>query len=264
MRKIKLKIVYINIFIVSSLYIISLFFKPNLNLQTIYKFENIPTNAKINLFPTAETENNHETNHETRKLFVVTNNLFREFIEHLTFQNIAKPLTDCPKEITSENFRTVHIYNVNESYFSVDINTQSSPIIVQKCFNKIFIIELNKFYKNKINNKIKTLEYNIIIQSKLYNTNIRVYDEALATKNQVLDSKFSEDLMHSMLTWKMHLQTIDFLVSPNKEYKVIIKKNEVSYIIIYLSIILLFFFFQIFYYLTKKKKLFNKLLKFNF
>jgi hypothetical protein len=260
MRKIKLKIFYINLFIVLSLYIISLFFKPNLNLQTIYKFENIPINTKINLLPLEKTV----VYHETQYLFVLTNNLFREFIEHLTFQNIAKPLTGCPKEITTENFRTVHIYNVNESYFSVDINTQSSPKIVQKCFNKIFIIELNKFYKNKINNKINALEYNIIIQSKLYNTNIRVYDEALATENQVLDNKFSEGLMHSLLTWKMHLQTIDFLVSPNKEYKVIIKKNEVSYIIIYLSIILLFFFFQIFYYLIKKKKLFNKLLKFNF
>jgi hypothetical protein len=259
MRKIKLKIVYINIFIVLSLYIISLFFKPNLNLQTIYKFENIPTNTKINLLPTKTLHD-----HDTKGLFVVNDRLFSEFIKHLTFQNIAKPLTDCPKEITSENFRTFHIYNVNESYFSVDINTQSSPKIVQKCFNKIFIIELNKFYKNKINNKINALEYNIIIQSKLNNTNIRVYDDALATENQVLDNKFSVGIMHYLLTWKMHLQTIDFLVSPNKEYKAIIKKNEVSYIIIYLSIILLFFFFQIFYYLIKKKKLFNKLLKFNF
>jgi len=250
MRKIKLKIISINILIIISLYIISIFFKPNLNLQTVYKFEKIPINTKINLLPEDFKEKNS---------LLPSDFLFQKFITELTYQNVKKPLEDCPNELVLENFRTVHIYNINESNFSVDINTNSSPENVQKCFKKIFISELNKFYQKIINEKKNRFEHIITMQSNLYNPN---------NKTNIGDLLFYQlwdfNQRQKIKSWKIHLQEINYFAYPNKEYKPIVKKNEINFIIIYLSFIFFFLFFQIVYYLIKNKKLLNKLLRFNF
>jgi hypothetical protein len=254
MRKIKLKIISINMFIIISVYIISFFFKPNLNLQTIYKFEKISINTKINFLPS-----HTQTDIEEKKSLLPSELLFKKFMTKLTYQNIKKPLEDCPNEVVLENFRTVHIYDVNESNFSVDININSSPENVQKCFNKIFISELNKFYQNIINERKNKFEYYITIQSNLYSANNKTNVDA-----PIFDNPWALNQMQTIESWKKHLQEVNFFVYPNKEYKPIIKKNEINFIIIYLSLIFFFLFFQIIYYLIKNKKLLNKLLEFKF
>ena len=238
------KIIYLNLFFVISLYVISFFLRPNLIIQNKYSYINIPINPKSSVTKFILDKKDVEE--------IEIGNLINRFMGSLINEKPLSIIDNCPEKITYENFRDIIFYKLNEYNFSIDIISNSPKESIQKCFETIFIEEFNKFYLNEIKKKIK-------IYSDINNIN----QEYLNTFNNKNDnSKIIYEYNYNIQTRTLainFLENFNFIVDPNIKYQPTFKKNEISYVLIYLVLVLIFFSFQIIYFVIKELYKYKKI-----
>jgi len=238
------KIIYLNLFFVISLYVISFFLRPNLIIQNKYSYINIPINPETLVAKFILDKKDVEE--------IEIGTLINSFMGSLINKKPLSIIDNCPKKITYENFRDIIFYKLNENNFSIDIINNSPKESIQKCFETIFIEEFNKFYLNEIKKKIK-------IYSDINNIN-QQYLNTFNNKND--NSKIIYEYNYNIQTRTLainFLKNFNFIVDPNIKYQPTIKKNEISYVLIYLVLVLIFFSFQIIYFVIKELYKYKKI-----
>jgi hypothetical protein len=247
------KLIYFNLTIIISLFFISFFFKPNLTTKIDYKFNDISINQKLLIFneiigKTIVSEKFID-NITTTKLDAF---IYR-YLQYLTDTKNESVYKNCPTEITKGYFRDVRIYEIsrfNDS-FSVEINydslSKSAEEEIKKCFQVIFIEQLNKYY-------FENLEMVKNITSNLIETNKLQY-QSLKSASDLNKYKLEERIISIN-----YMNDIKYFISPQSENKPIITKKSISYLMLYLIIIFLFFIIQIFY-IFRKSLNYKKVLK---
>jgi hypothetical protein len=239
------KLIYFNLSIIISLFLISLFFRPNLTTRTEYIFEDIFINDNLIVIneilsgEVLEDKKLKETLHINQpKIFLET------YLQHLIAEKNDQVYKNCPTEITRSYFRDIKIYKFdrNSKKFSVEIKYNSllgnAEEEVKKCFQVIFIKELNNYYFDSL--------YNIKKMITILIANDKNLIKQQENKNQNLIYKV-EQRVNAI----DYLNSIKYIINPELETKPIIKKNSVNHIIIYLLIVLFFFIIQVFYIFVK-------------
>lgn len=239
------KLIYFNLSIIISLFLISLFFKPNLNTRTEYTFEDIFINDNLIIINEILSREILEDSKSKEYINIDQLKVFLEkYLQHLIVEKNDQVYKNCPTEITRSYFRDIKIYKFarNIKKFSVEIKYNSlldnAEKEVKKCFQVIFIKELNNYYFDSLHNIKK------IITSLIANDKILLKQQGNQNQNLIYKIEQRVNAME-------YLNSIKYIINPELEIKPIIKKNSVNHIIIYLFVVSFFFTIQAVYIFVK-------------
>jgi hypothetical protein len=247
------KLIYFNLTIIISLFFISFFFKPNLTTKIDYTFNEISINQKLLIFNETISETMLSEKFIENVTTTKLNDFIYRYLQYLTDTKNESVYKNCPTEITKGYFRNVRIYKIGrfQDTFTVEINydslSTSAEEEIKKCFQVIFIEQLNKYYLENLE-IVKIITNNIIEKKKLQYHSL----------NSLSDLKKSK--LEDRISAMNFMNDIKYFVSPQSENKPIITKKSISYLMFYLIIIFLFFIIQIFY-IFRKSLNYKKILK---
>jgi hypothetical protein len=236
----------INFFLIISLFVISIFFKPNLNLRNQLFFREIIINEKINILNQIMYEDVHQITNLKYILEKFSNSLIRE--------NKKNNIKKCGVEMVKGNFREFRFFNVESNSFSVTIKSNElSEEQIQKCFEELVVKKLNDSYsalvKQEIRKQIlkKQFEQNTEFLLKNFDSN-SIYSRGITSTSFSTEQKIN------------YLKSINYLIDPNANYQPtdndnINISNMIYYLVIAAALFILEIIFLLFYNKTKIKKI---------
>jgi hypothetical protein len=167
----KYKKIIFNVLILIFIYFFSFNIFPNLMSSDQYNYKKISIhekniNAVSTLIESSEPFKNKEF-YWVRDKSSNYNQFLNEFIEDLSKDPILLKNIHCPSEVLKNNMRNIYIYfeRNNKNIFNVRFyvnrifNSRLDETNIDKCFNFIFVENLNKFYYKKFEEFINKLEY---------------------------------------------------------------------------------------------------------
>jgi hypothetical protein len=237
LKKMKI-VILINFFLLVSLFVISIFFKPNLNLRNQLFFREIQINKKIIIL-----------NKIIGTVPEISDlpNILTTFSNSLIKDGKKNNIKNCGVEMINGNFREFSIFDIKNNLFSVSIKSNElSEEQIQKCFEELVVKKLNAFYLSLINEEIykQKLKKDFELKSELLKketdtSNTKVfYENSFDTEQKIV-----------------YLKSIKFLIDQNANYQPTDNKNiNISNMIYYLFVVAVLFVVEITFLLFYKKK----------
>ncbi len=237
-------VILINFFLLVSLFVTSIFFKPNLNLRNQLFFREIKINEKISIVNIIIDGADEISN-------------LRNILEKFSNSLIKQPknnIKNCGVEMVRGNFREFTFFDVISNSFSVSIKSNElSEEQIQKCFEELVVKKLNELYLVLVNEEIQ--KQNL---KKQFELNAELLKKNLDSNN----IKIKETIEYSFDTEQriVYLKSINFLIDPNVNYQSTDNKNinisnMIYYLVIVAALFILEIIFLLFYNKTKIKKI---------
>jgi hypothetical protein len=249
-KKIK-AIILINLFFLISIYIVSIFFRPNLNIRKNLFFRDIIVNEKISIINKIDRKGTIDVDNASN-----LESILKKFLNNLLLPNTKLNIKNCGSETILGNFRNINIFDIHDNLFSVSIKSDDlSEEEIQKCFEELFIEKLNDFYLILLDREIKKLILKKNFEEKNELEMIKTSPFYFGT-NIVYGTDFIKE---SFKTERQinYLKTINFLINPDFKYKSTDNKNvRLNFVIYYFCIVIIFFILEIIIlYIYYKKNL---------
>jgi hypothetical protein len=242
------KIIILNIFFVIIIFFLSLNFSKKLPFVSTYEYTNIRVNPLVSEFLILR----RNILKDDSVFFLYTlENFITEYIEYLNANKNLRALAPCPSEVLGSDLRNIQMYKISknryEQKFNVRIknnNFYKNNFNMDKCFNYIFVENLNEYFLKSIQNDNKIIEKQISLLKKLNEKNkIIDYNNVDQIEKLELILRLSSELKNYI---------IDYSVSNNN-------KNNTVYL--FLVLLLVSATLQIMYFKFKKLNIKN-ILKF--
>lgn len=233
-------VILINFFLLISLFVISIFFKPDLNLRNQLFFREIKINEKISIVNKI-IDGTHEISDLKKILEKFSNSLIKQ---------PKKNIKNCGVEMVRGNFREFTFFDVSSNSFSVSIKSNElSEEQIQKCFEELVVKKLNELYLVLVNEEIqkqnlkKKFELNAeLLKKNLDSNNIKI--------KETIESSFDTEQRI------IYLKSINFLIDPNVNYQSTDNKNiSISNMIYYLIVVTALFILEIIFLFLYNKKI---------
>lgn len=164
----KYKKIIFNVIILTFIYYLSFTVFPNLSSSDQYNYKKISINEKniyaVDILMGSSADVNIKQFYWIKDKDYLK--FLNEFIQDLSKDSILLKNIHCPSEILKNNMRNIYIYfeKNDKSIFNVRFyvnrffNSRSKETDLDKCFNFIFVENLNKFYSKKFEAFVNNLE----------------------------------------------------------------------------------------------------------
>ena len=175
-RKLKITAIIINFFALVLIFYFSFYIYPNVNSLRKYDYKEIKSNADKIYSPIYIL--NGMTSDKQKYINEKKKDLLSSFIKYFGNSPSLIANAPCPNQLTANNLRNIRIYEPDQ-HFSTDAYSFNVRFLlnkslsfgdapdIDKCFNYIFVENLNKFYLKNRENLIKSLEDDLNIRSKI-------------------------------------------------------------------------------------------------